>query len=507
MESLSVTDTEHDNWTKLKSIEALEMLTSTHHADNLADVKRLEWTCDFYHIFKLNDLISVLNLMPNIVDLKLKYCNGTFTSDDSATNALNLPHLKSLELSSGKSILTETFAPILPKNTLNSLKVNFDVPEDVLKNFFNNQQSIKQLDIEADITDISVFEHLKLTDLRYAYTPKKYHEQNPVSILKNFIRTQPDLVSLDCLESNSYTTPTVDDELFLQICDSKKLESLKVNVDGVSPKNIQHLSELLHLKTLWMKANHEESMKAYKQLSLIPNAPIKHLFLIPWGYEIPLETYQRFGENFNLKSLQIYMGTEHSINFFKKTFPSLESLNVRFGESNNRVEFSQVYTEDDEKHLNMKHLKLDFWGGEVINTEMFFKMFKSFPSLEIFEIHTKVPFTSDFFGQLINNLGHVKALKMSKIEVRNNETFPPEIIQNLKVLRGKLNKCHLSLSNVQEVLRRAPIVGKAKDIDYYDSKFTFEPLVEAMKDDFKTCVDGYANTKSYTTMEMASGFE
>lgn len=190
----------------MKSEDAIKMLTSTYQAESFADVKKLEWTCEGSNAFKLNDFIRILNFMPNLDELKLTWWDENFLIDNSTVDALNLPHLKSLSMKDCKSFLIETFAQILPRNTLSHLTVNA-VTEDVLKNFLSNQQSIKKLDIEADITDISVFEHLMLTDLRYAYKPKKYHKKNPVSILKNFIRTQPDLVSLDCLEKKYIYDP------------------------------------------------------------------------------------------------------------------------------------------------------------------------------------------------------------------------------------------------------------------------------------------------------------
>lgn len=103
-----------------------------------------------------------------------------------------------------------------------------------------------------------------------------------------------------------------------------------------------------------MKANYRESMESYKQSSLLRNVPLKHLHVDVHGYEISSKSYKRMAANFNLKSLEITLGTRHSINFYMKTFPTVEKLSIRFGEANNRMEFSQAYTEDDEKHEAFK---------------------------------------------------------------------------------------------------------------------------------------------------------
>lgn len=186
-----------------------------------------------------------------------------------------------------------------------------------------------------------------------------------------------------------------------------------------------------------------------------------------------------------------------------ESFPTLETLNIRFGESNNPVEFAQAYVDDGKQHMNMKQLMLQFRGSDLADSAMFMKMIKSFPNLEHLDIHSRVPFTSDFFKQIASNLSKIKVLKLGEISIRNRETFSPETVQSLKDLRKKLNYCSLSLRNTQTV--DFGNIEVNDDIDPEDRSFTFAPLTMALKDDFKMQESSMANIRIYHTLTLTSG--
>jgi hypothetical protein len=225
-----------------------------------------------------------------------------------------------------------------------------------------------------------------------------------------------------------------------------------------------------------------------------------------WTFEIPTETYEAFGENYkNLKSLKITLGTKHKINFFAKALPNVEELSIKFGESNNPVEFSQAFeSSTGVTNENLKSLDLNLWGGEMIDSASFFEMLAIFPNLEKLKISSKFPFCGDFFNQLSEKLGNIKNIRLSLIEIRNNEKFEASSTDALKVLASKVQFAKLTFRNVQ-YCDFGSGVGEGNDGE--DSSFTYKPLIDALEGVYKACESSMANIRVMNDLVLTAGSE
>lgn len=464
-------------------------------------VEKLDWINWSSYKFKQEDVVRMLNSMPNLANLRLSSWREEF--EGSAGPSLKLMNLKRLEIEECDGFLLTALAQALPENVLEEFSMKgVRVSNETLKNFLSRQKSIKRLDFDGEFDDAGIFSGLKLTHLScLSWENEALPGQR--SFLKKLLQSQPGLVSLNTLEQRDYAFNFVNGEVFQEIVSMKQLETLKINVDGISSADIRGIALLSNLKNLELKTNRESSLEAFRELSLIKTSPLAHLVLHLWTFEIPAETYKHLGENFRLKSLEITLGTWHKVNFFIESFPTLESLSIRFGEANNPVELSEAYIDDGKSHLNMKQLKLHFRGNELADAAMVTKMIKSFPNLIYLDLQSKVPFTSAFFREIASNLSKIKVLKLREISVRNNETFPPETIQSLKELSRKLTYCSLDLRNVQMVDFGGPQFDQ--DIDGENRNFTFQPLIDALKDDFEMQSSSMANIRIYNILTLTSG--
>lgn len=503
---------------EFKSVDDVTLLKDIYRKHG-PTVKKLEWTNWSEFAFNEQDFVELLNLMPNLEELKLSSWRVKFLGQEGMRNGLNLPKLKKLEVSDCDDFIIDILSKNLPENILEQLKIQgMSIPVESLRNFFNKQNSINYLDIEEG--DAEVFRNLKLSHLRCVII----EDETPSSqraFLKALIQSQPGLKSLDTLSERDFSFNFVNDEIFQDISNLQFLTSLKMNIDGVFSEAIQSIANLKNLRSFEVKTNQESSLETFKAFSLL-KLPLENLILQLWGFEIPAQTYQQFGENFNLKSLKITLGTWHPVNFFIESFPKLESLSIRFGESNNTVELSKVFTGDEIKvHDNMKSLNLKFWGKENVDCEKLLKLLQSFPNLKKLKINSKFPFSAEFFNILATSLSEIKSLTITGICVNDDETFSPEVVDSLKALAKKLDYCHIMLQNVQDAfggLCRGPMMMMMEPdaepafvepeiVVPPPSNFSFEPLTVALKDHFKIKESNMSNIRIYNYLYLTIGKE
>ena len=83
------------------------------------NVKNLEWTNWSKFVLKQDDVVEILNLMPNLEELRLSSWSVEFLkSGGSAENVLNLQNLKKLELSHCDDFIAEFLVNFLLKNII-----------------------------------------------------------------------------------------------------------------------------------------------------------------------------------------------------------------------------------------------------------------------------------------------------------------------------------------------------------------------------------------------------
>ena len=472
-------------------------------------VRNLEWSNWSEFILKEDDIIDLLNNLPNLEEMELSSWNVEFLKlESSVEKLLNLQKLKKLNLSSYKHFIVEFLEKHLPENVVEHLIIDrMTIPVDVLKKFYDKQKSIQNLDFDgSEYSDAGIFKNLRLTHLRCLINDSETQE-NQHEFLNALIRSQPELKYLDVFTSGCYCFSFVDGDNFNEITKLKFLDTLKMSIDEIPTELIVDIKKLKNLKHLQLEIGQKSSIETLNELSLL-KLPIESLYLRLMNFEIPKNVYQQLGENHELKSLRIKLGTWHPITFFIESFPSLESLSIRFGEANNTVELSHVFSGEDLKiHEKIKNLDFTFWGSELITCEKLLKLLSSFPNLKNLKISSKFPFTAEFFNFLSLNLDRVKNLDITGIWVNRDEEYPKEVIESLKNLSGKFDFCHLLLQNVQNIRFRSESSSdeeSPKKVKILRA-FSFEPLKENLRDYFKFQEISWSNIRIHRQLKMKSG--
>lgn len=450
-------------------------------------------------------IAELLNLLPNLELLQLTSWNKPFAGE-ATENGVKLPNLKIVEVTECDNFILQFLATVLPDNTIESFKeervrdcdINFNA-------FIAKQQAIKYLNISGmDFKSSTSLQSLKLRKFRAVIYKSEENRASQAEFLKSVISSQTSLTSLDLLDDSAYSHSFVDDTIFAEITKLSNLETLIMSVDGIS--QISGIEALTKLKDLHLKTCRDSAMAVLKELATISNDSIERLTLNLWTFEIPAETYEAFGDNFkSLKSLKITLGTRHKVNFFAKALPNVEELIIKFGESNNTVEFQDAFESGTGiVNSHVKSLDLNFWGSQMIDNANFFEMLAMFPNLEKVKISSKFPFCGDFFSQLADKLNNIKVLKLSLIEIRNNESFPAATSAALKALAGKLKFTKLTFRNVQHVDFGGG-VGDGNDGE--DRNFSYQPLIDSLTGVYKACESSMANIRVMNDLVLLAGSE
>lgn len=450
-------------------------------------------------------IVELLNLLPNLEYLQFTSWNKTFVGD-APENGVNLPNLKIVEITECGNFILQFLATTLPDNTVESFKeervqdcdANFSA-------FIAKQQAIKSLDISGmNFKTFEPLQSLQLKKFRAVIHKSEENHATQVEFLKSVLASQSSLTSLDLLDDSAYSHSFVNDAIFAEISKLVNLETLIISVDGIS--QISGFEALTKLKNVHLKTNRDSALGVLKELAAIGHDSIERLTLNLWTFEIPAETYEAFGANFkNLKSLKITLGTRHKVNFFARALPNVEELSIKFGEANHPVEFQEAFESGTGiVNSSLKSLDLNFWGSEMIDSTGFFEMLSMFPNVEKVKISSKFPFCGDFFSQLAEKLNSIKVLKLSQVEIRNNETFPAATSDSLKTLAGKLKFTKLTFRNVQHVDFGGG-VGDGNDGE--DRNFSYQPLIDSLAGVFKACESSMANIRVMNDLVLLAGSE
>lgn len=469
-------------------------------------IKKLDWSNWSKFQMSEKDFVEILNSMPNLEILHLSSWRSDFLKMNSPQ--LKLMKLKQVDIIDCQPFIMELLIEKLPPNILMELHVNgFKYADEIWIKFTSKQTSIQVLDIDGEHFNARPFIDLKLKRLKCVLQ----HNDTPSNqrlFLIDLIRSQQQLTHFDALIDRDFAFSFINDEIFRELCKLKYLECLKINIDAISPDVIQNISCLKNLNALELKTNIISTLQVFNELSLIRNSSMESMIFHMWSFEIPAQIYRNFGENFtNLKSLTITLGTWHKLNFYMETFPNLKSLNIRFGEANNTMEFEQAYDDDGQIHTKMTSLKLQFWGNAPINVQMFIKMRNSFPNLESLDIDSNFPFTQECLNALVNNIHKLRSLRIGSIKVKSNEEFDNEKIELLRSFSQKLRHCKLNLINVLDHFFRFHRGHERRRFGEteHDVDFSFQPLEDALRCDFKISSYSMSNIRTYNHMILEAG--
>lgn len=469
------------------------------------NAKKLTW-CNWTQFeVTASTIVDLLNLLPNLESIQFSSWSLKFAGD-APENGINLPKLKTIEISECGEFVLEFLATSLPDNTIETLKESRVRDGDAnFSALIAKQKSIKNLDISGvDFKTFEPLQELKLDTLRAVIYKSDEKEAEQTEFLKNLISSQSSLTSLDLLDDSAYSHSFVDDAIFAEICKLSNLETLIISVDGIS--QISGFEALTKLKDLHLKTNRDKSVTIFRELSALNNDSIERLTLNLWTFEIPTETYEAFGENYkSLKSVKITLGTKHKINFFAKALPNVEELSIKFGEANNPVEFSQIFENSSGIVQNkLKSLDLNLWGNEMIDSANFFDMLNMFKNLETLKVSSKFPFCGNFFNQLAEKKNNIKVIELSLIEIKNNENFPESTTSSLKSLAASVKFVKLTFRNVQHVDFGGG-VGDGNEVE--DRSFSYQPLIDSLEGVFKACESSMANIRVMNDLVLTAGSE
>lgn len=472
-----------------------------------ANVKKLIWANWSKYALSSADVTTMINCLPQLKFVQFSSWHTALTGEDTI-GSLELSNLCCVEINECGNFIFDFLSAAVSDNKLKCLKIKGVSEVDAkFSAFIKKQSSLKRLDIcGSDFNTLDSLKELKLERLRCILSEKQDETDNQRTFLTELIKSQTELKSLDLLNDMDYSFNFVDDSIFAEICALSQLERLLINVDGISVNGIKSISNLTSLKCVEFKTNRDSALPVFQEFSSLKNSSIENLVLRLWSFDIPAETYTALGANYeNLKSLRITLGTRHKISFFVGAFPNLESLSIKFGEANNTVEFSNVFDGDEDiKHSNLKKLRLDFWGSELIESAKFFKLLEIFENLEYLEIKTKFPFNADFVNQFTDKLNTIKVLKLVSFGISNNETFGAEICDAFKQLRTKLRYANLTFLNLQQHDFGQELSEGEQGVSH---SFTFDPFVEALKGVYTAKEYGFANIRIHNNLILTAGDE
>jgi hypothetical protein len=468
-------------------------------------ITKLIWNGRREKIFGIDKLDDVFSLMPNLKHLNLRFWNGNaIIGGREMKEIVNLKKLKTLELSHFDAMAFKVLSQALPANLLNHFIVDNNYPEEDFIKFFTKQKLIRNVELNGNFTNVKVFEELKLEKFTNDFIDDDFPLEQR-KFLNALVKQQPQLLEMNLLSSD-YVYKFIDDEVFGEICKLQKLKSLRFNIDGITETGIKQISQSTNLKTLEVMTNNIRSLETFKGLSEVELPALKSLVLRLWDFNLPQEIYQNFAKNcINLKSLKITLGNQQTLNFFMTTFPSLESLEIRFGESNKKISFDQAYNDDGQQNVNLKELSIMFTDEENIHTEKFMIMLKAFPNLEKMEIISQFPFTSKFLTKLYENIGSIKDLTLQKFQIGCDEKFPNEIVQIVKKIFDKLERFEINFRNSVKHTTLGNLClmktsGKL-ELEIFN-KFSYRPIIDALKDEFVIESDGYSNIQTVNWLKI-----
>lgn len=497
---------EFDIWLEIENDDDLQKLKRL-FTEKGANVKKLIWSNWSKYALSSADLVAMINCLPNLKFVQFSSWHTELTGE-AAVGSLDLSNLCCVEINECGNFIFDFLSAALPDNKLKCLKIKGVSEADAkFSTFVKKHPTLKKLDIcGSDYNTLDGFNDLKLERLRCVLYENKDDTDSQRAFLTGLIKSQPELKSLDLLNDMDYSFCFVDDSIFAEICTLSQLETLLINVDGISVDGVKSISNLKSLKSVEFKTNRDRALPVFQEFSSLKNTSLESLVLRLWSFDIPAETYTALGVNYeNLKSLRITLGTRHKISFFVGAFPNLESLCVKFGESNNPVEFSNVFNGDEDvKNSNLKKLRLDFWGSELIEADKFFKFLDIFENLEYLEVKTKFPFCADFVNQLAEKLNNIKVLKLVQFAISNNESFGTEICDAFKQLRTKLRHANLTFLNLQQHDFGQVLAEGEQGVS---REFTFDPFVEAMKGVYTAKEYGFANIRIHNNLILTAGDE
>lgn len=453
-----------------------------------------------------SDLIQILNFFPSMSEIKLRIWGSSLVLEKSRTeDFLRLFSLKKMDFYGSQAALA-LFTNLLPRHVLNEFKFSGNQGDSKLWNIFiGTQLAITKLHLDGVFTESEPFSKLQLTHFKIIFRDQFENSHN--EFMKTFIKSQSDLKHVDIRCNPGMNTWNIHEKIVGEFSELKSLETFRLNIDNIKKWRIQFFSNFKKLKELEIQAQSYDSATTISKFSLL-NMEIEKLIFDTTKLDLSSGTFKQISRNFvHLRSLEVSFTSHHKINFFMKNFPNLDSLKLTYGDAKNIIKFSEVYESDDNVCKKLKTLALKFYEVKVITKDLFFDMRASFPNLEFFEFHSKLPLIEDFLFHLIGTLDKIKFLTLSNFKISNK--FNCEYIGDILImLRLKLKYVKITMRNIQNLTRNSiPIknLERQESSEERDPNFSYLPLANLLKDHYKVFIDRKGTDKLRRQMELTAG--
>lgn len=437
----------HLDTTKVTKLQHLYRLNTICFKFGL-DITELLW--DSCKLTKAQ-IVTLLNFMPNLESLSAIAWRLQSEPFDEPAPMLNLQRLEKLKVTKSGSFnpsdepTIEFFSKFLPKNLIRDLDLRVEH-----KNFLANQQSVEKLKFLFYSENSEYLHSLKLSELKLIKGHTRDISHN--SFIKTIIEHQPDLSALDILGCEECFDEN--DAAFVAVTDLKKLQSLKINIDDLSPTIfMEHFSKLKNLKELQIE-NHGYDYAAavliVEELSRLKMRHLEVLFIHLADVGVPLDRIARIGKNFaGLKNFTIICNNPLPLDCYLENMNQLEKLSIEYHYSR---EFSTLVNNFDIKCERLRELTLSgfsFASGDIsANEPILLKLPVMLPNLKTLDLGgAAFPLNMDIFQIIIEEFKHLKVLRNWSMTQSgdNYRPFTYQSVASLKRMANLLNKFSIDL--------------------------------------------------------------
>lgn len=337
-----------------------------------------------------NELVSTLNLMPNLEKICLLYIEDTGIADKDVK--LNVHKLAELESMGSSESVLRVFN-LLPSGVLRKIKLHqFESlsSSDGATKLFENQSNIKEIHLDKRFHQLVDFQLLKLTTLKLSDKVK----------LETTVKGQNEIVEL-CLLGG-----VENGDLKLISIELKALQDLKAVVDGTLSAEFDYFSKMKNLKKLdigWYSEyqnieNVSESLSFLHQNSLVELKlhcclPLTEAILVALGTSAPM-------------LMNLHLHTNSPLNILNTVIRYFINLEV--------LEFENRFYDEDFDHFVYQDLLNQKLKKMTIKTR---NRFKDFPKLvgcckKLEEIDTSVVSDVQSLRDVLENQPSLKKLRL-----------------------------------------------------------------------------------------------
>ncbi len=332
-----------------------------------------------HRIISINDLGVLLGYFPNLKKLKLK---GKELKEAEARVRRGFIEIEELSLDFEKSVDLKKLLNMFSPNMIKKFSIHSN---ENIETFFNNQQSIKEIEI-SNYKDLSFYKKLKLEKVTF-YIKKK--DIFSIKLIRQFIEQQPYLK-----EIRYY--PEDEDEEYSDFYEVRgylealsRLEHLETLDFFINFNTIDNIKQLSKIKTL-------KNLRFINEFELNDEPKIFNDKLNIESFEIrntaPNEdSIVKMKNNWtNLKYLKFDMPYSLSVNVICREMTNLQSLTITFTDR----EYFKDFLDDE---YNVHKFKFNYDGRiypKLTKLEIHFplkisvEMLESFPNLEYLNIYT-----------------------------------------------------------------------------------------------------------------------